>query len=129
MPILNPSRPATPVDIVYAFAGADARLLDASRQTGKGVVVAAMGRGNVPPLMVEGIDRWIEEDKPVVITSRALRGRVGCTYGYPGGGRRLAERGAIFAGSRRPQQARIDLMLALGAGMSTEAIRELLENS
>src|SRR5579884_1996621 len=128
-PILSPARPATPVDIVYAFAGADARLLDASRQIGRGVVVAGMGRGNVPPLMVEGIDRWIEEDKPVVITSRALRGRVGCTYGYAGGGRRLAERGAIFAGARRPQQARIDVMLALGAEMSVGAIRELLENS
>lgn len=129
LPILTPPRPATPVDIVYAFAGADARLLDASRQLGQGIVVAGMGRGNVPPLMVEGIDRWIAEEKPVVITSRALRGRVGCTYGYPGGGRRLAERGAIFAGSRRPQQARIDLMLALGVGMTVAEIRELLENS
>jgi L-asparaginase len=64
-----------------------------------------------------------------VITSRAPRGRVGCTYGYPGGGRRLAERGAIFGGARRPQQARIDVMLALGAGMSVSEIRELLEHS
>ena len=35
--------------------------------------------------------------------------------------------GAIFAGSRRPQQARIDVMLALGAGMGVAEIRELLE--
>jgi L-asparaginase/Glu-tRNA(Gln) amidotransferase subunit D len=33
--------------------------------------------------------------------------------------------GVIFGGSRRPQQARIDLMLGLGAGMSMDAIREL----
>jgi L-asparaginase len=126
--VLSPAAPATPVDIVYAFAGADSRLLDASRAEGKAVVIAAMGRGNVPPAMVDGIDRWHDEGKPVVITSRALRGRVGCTYGYQGGGRRLAERGAIFAGSRRPQQARIDVMLALGAGLSVAAIRELLED-
>jgi L-asparaginase len=86
-----------------------------------------MGRGNVPPAMVDGIGRWIEEDKPVVITSRSGRGRVGCTYGYPGGGRRLAERGAIFAGARRPQQARIDLMLGLGAGLTISELRELME--
>jgi L-asparaginase len=128
-PVLTPKAPATPVDIVYAFAGADSRLLDASRAEGKGVVVAGMGRGNVPPAMVEGIDRWHGDGKPVVITSRALRGRVGCTYGYPGGGRRLAEQGAIFAGSRRPQQARIDVMLALGAGLSVAEIRDLLEKS
>jgi L-asparaginase len=128
-PLLTPASLATPVDIVYAYAGADARLLDASRADAKAIVIAAMGRGNVPPAMVAGIDRWIDEGKPVVITSRAVRGRVGCTYGYPGAGRRLAERGAIFAGARRPQQARLDVMLALGAGFSVAQLRELLENS
>jgi len=127
VPILSPETLATPVDIVYTYAGADSRLLDASRKAGRAVVIAAMGRGNVPPAMVDGIDRWIEEGKPVVITSRALRGRVGWTYGYPGGGRRLSERGAIFCGVRRPQQARIDVMLALGAGLGLPALRELLE--
>lgn len=108
---------ATPVDIVYAYSGADSRLLDASRERGRGVVIAGMGRGNLPPEMVPGVERWIASGRPVVITSRSLRGRVGHTYGYFGGGRRLHELGAIFAGSRRPQQARIDLMLALGAGI------------
>ena len=125
--ILAPDVPATPVDIIYAFAGADSCLLDASRTRGRAVVVAAMGRGNLPPAMVGGIERWIEDGKPVVITSRALRGRVGCTYGYPGGGRRLAELGAIFAGPLRAQQARIEVMLALGAGFSVAEIRTLLE--
>src|SRR5207302_4487710 len=127
--IIAPSSLATPVDIVYAFAGSDARLLDASREVGRAVVVAGMGRGNVPPAMVDGIGRWIADDKPVVIASRAVRGRVGCTYGYPGGGRRLAEMGAIFGGWRRPQQARIDLMLALGAGMRVADVRTLLEQT
>ena len=122
LPVLAPDAPAQPVDIVYAWQGADARLLDASRATGLGLVVAAMGRGNVPPLMADGIERWIADGKPVVITSRALRGRVGHTYGYPGGGRRLFEAGALFGGSRRPQQARIDLMLALGAGVDVRTV-------
>jgi L-asparaginase len=126
--ILTPSAPALPVDIVYAFAGADSRLLDASRERGRAVVIAAMGRGNVPPAMVDGIERWIRDDKPVIITSRALRGRVGCTYGYPGGGRRLAELGAIFAGPLRPQQARIDVILAMGAGLGVTEVRDLLES-
>ena len=128
IPILAPAALATPVDIVYAYAGADSRLIDASREAGRGIVIAGMGRGNIPPAMADGLDRWIAEDKPVVITSRAFRGRVGCTYGYPGGGRRLAERGAIFAGPRRPQQARIDVMLALGGGYTVAELRELLES-
>jgi L-asparaginase len=78
--------------------------------------------------MVDGIKRWIDEGKPVVMSSRVARGRVGCTYGYAGGGRRLAELGVIFAGPRRPQQARIDVMLALGAGMTVGGIRDLLES-
>jgi L-asparaginase len=126
-PVLAPTSPAVPVDIVHAYAGADDRLLNASRTTARGVVLAAMGRGNVPPAMVPGIERWIAEGKPVVIASRAQRGRVGVTYGYPGGGRRLRELGAIMAGGRRPQQARLDLMLALGAQMPLEAIRAMFE--
>ena len=126
-PPLCPETLGGPVDIVYAWAGSDSRLLDASRREAVGVVVAGMGRGNVPPAMIDGIDRWHDEGKPVIIASRVQRGRVGKTYGYPGGARRLHERGAILAGSRRPQQARIDLMLALGAGMSLEQIRALFE--
>jgi L-asparaginase len=124
---LCPDAPAQPVDIVYAYAGADSRLLDSARVEGKGLVVAAMGRGNVPPAMVSGIERWIADDKAVVVTSRSLRGRVGRAYGYDGGSARLAELGAIFAGPLRPQQARIDLMLALGAGMVIGELRALFE--
>jgi L-asparaginase len=123
--VVMAERLAEPVDIVYTWTGADSRLIDAARREGLGLVVAALGRGNVPPEMVGGIERWIADGKPVVIASRAQRGRVGHTYGYPGGGRRLLAAGAIFAGSRRPQQARIDLMLGLGAGLDEAGLREL----
>lgn len=126
-PSLAPGAPPLPVDIVYAWAGADERLLDASRATARGVVVAAMGRGNVPPAMVPGIQRWVADGKPVVITSRAQRGRVGLTYGYAGGARRLHEAGALLAPGKRPQQARIDLLLALGLAMDAAALRALFE--
>jgi len=126
-PTLNPNGLATPVDIIFVAAGSDTRLLDASRESAKGVVLAAMGRGNVPPAMVPGIQRWVADKKPVVITSRTQGGRVGHTYGYPGGGRRLEEMGAIFGGSRRAQQARIDLILGLGCGMNEAQLRTMFE--
>lgn len=125
--LLAPASLGAPVDIVYAWAGADERLLDASRVVARGLVVAAMGRGNVPPAMVPGIARWLGEGKPVVIASRAQRGRVGQTYAYEGGGRRLHEMGCILGGGRRPQQARLELLLALGAGMDAKALRAHFE--
>ena len=128
-PIIDPVSLATPVDIIFVAAGSDERLLDASRESARGVVVAAMGRGNVPPALVPPIQRWIAENKPVVLTSRTQGGRVGHTYGYAGGGRRLEEMGVIFGGSRRAQQARIDLMLALGDGRSMDAIRDMFRDN
>lgn len=120
-----PAAPATPIHVFYAVAGSDSRLLDAVREPSRGAVIAAMGRGNVPPEMVSGIRRYIEEGKPVVITSRTGGGRVGHTYAYPGGGRTLEDIGAIMAGARRPTQARIDLMLALGANADDAILRTL----
>jgi L-asparaginase len=127
--IVDPPELATPVDIIFVAAGSDTRLLDASRECARGVVIAAMGRGNVPPALVPAIERWIADGKPVVLTSRTQGGRVGHTYGYAGGGRRLEEIGAIFGGSRRAQQARIDLMLGLGAGMPMQDIRNLFTDN
>jgi L-asparaginase len=128
VPTIEPPSLGEPVDIVYAWAGADSRLLVASAQAARGVVIAAMGRGNVPTEMLDGIDAFIRAGKPVVISSRSSRGRVGPTYGYPGAGRRLLERGAIMAGGRRPQQARIDLMLAIGMGWNAEQISAIFES-
>ena len=128
-PVVSPGELATPVDIIFVAAGSDTRLLDASRETARGVVIAAMGRGNVPPVLVPAIGRWIDDGKPVVLTSRTQGGRVGHTYGYAGGGRRLEELGVIFGGSLRAQQARIDLMLALGAGMQMAAIRGMFRDN
>jgi len=79
--------------------------------------------------MADALPKWIEARKAVVITSRTGRGRVGQTYGYPGGGRRLGELGAIFAGAQRPTQARIDLMLALGAGLDGTALAEVFSGA
>jgi len=126
---LDPVRPALPVDLVKVVAGADARLLDASRESGaRGIVLEALGRGNVPPEVVPGIRRWTETGRPVVITSRSLRGRVLDTYAYAGGGRELRQMGAVFGDHLTGQQARIELMLALGEyGDDLEAVREVVE--
>ena len=125
---LLPALPAQPVDLIKVVAGADSRLLEASLESGAcGVVLEALGRGNVPPAVVPGIRRWRETGRPVVVTSRSLRGRVLDTYAYAGGGQELTEMGVIFADHLTGQQARIELMLAIGTG--AEDVRPLIEAS
>jgi L-asparaginase len=127
-PVIVPSDGlASPVDIVFSSAGADSRFLDLARASARGVVVAALGRGNLPFAMFEGVVRCVGDGLPVVITTRVARGRVGPTYGFPGGGRSLVDAGAFLAGSLRPQQARLDLMLALGAGYKGDRLAAVFD--
>jgi L-asparaginase len=128
-PTLDPPTPATPVDLVKVVAGADSRLVEASLDSGAvGIVLEALGRGNVPPAVVRGIRRWTDAGRPVVIASRSSRGRVLDSYAYPGGGHELREMGAIFADHLTGQQARIELMLVLATcGGDARRIRESVE--
>lgn len=93
----------------------------------KGIVIEALGRGNVPPEMIEGIKRAINSNIPVVMVSRCPTGRVLDTYGYEGGGKHLREIGVIFGGVKPGQKARIKLMLALTVAKNMDEIRDLLE--
>lgn len=128
-PVLAPPRPVEPVDLIKVVAGMDSRLIEASLASGaRGLVVEALGRGNVPPAMVPGLRRWVEAGLPVVLTSRSLRGRVLDTYAYPGGGHELREMGVVFADHLTGQQARIELMLSLGVfGEELEGVRRSIE--
>lgn len=128
-PMLAPAIPATPVDLVKVVAGMDSRLIEASLDTGaRGIVLEALGRGNVPPAVLPGVRRWMDAGKPLVVTSRSLRGRVLDTYAYLGGGHELREMGVIFADHLTGQQARIELMLACGlGGEGVEAVRTIFE--
>jgi len=95
----------------------------------KGFVIEAMGRGNVPVEMVEGIENAIRKEIPVIIVSRCPMGRVRDSYGYVGGGKHLRNLGAIFGGNLNGQKARIKLMLALGNSTSLTEIKSLFEKA
>ncbi|MBA3893535.1 MAG: asparaginase [Gemmatimonadales bacterium] len=97
--------------------GDDGALLDLARPAHDGVVVEAFGSGNVPPGAVAAIGRWLDEGKPVVLASRCWWGRVTPVYAFDGGGARTTAMGAIPAGPRTPSQARMELAIALSAGV------------
>ncbi len=116
------------VDVIKMYAGADGRFIAFAIDDGaRGLVIEALGRGNVTPAALPAIARAIEMDIPVVITSRCPRGRVLDTYAYEGAGRQLRKMGAILGGMLTSASARIKLTLALGAGWSVESIRRSFE--
>lgn len=87
-----------------------------------GIVIEALGRGNVPPNMVDGIVRAIENNIPVVLVSRAPMGRVVDSYGYIGGGAHLRSLGVIFATNLNAAKARILLLLLVNNSSDNEKI-------
>ncbi len=89
-----------------------------------GIVIEALGRGNVPPRMVEGIKRAIDNNIPVIIVSRCFEGRVHESYGYEGGGKMLLDLGIIFGDTLPGQKARIKLLLSINSGLSIEQIKK-----
>jgi L-asparaginase len=116
------------VALVKMASGMDGRMIRAAVATGaQGLVVEALGRGNVPPETVPALGEALAAGLPVVVTSRCLRGRVLDTYGYPGGGRELRKMGCLLAGSLPGQKARIRLMLALAASKQPGEVAEYFE--
>ena len=76
----------TDVDVIKCTAGQDSSLINFCIDKGdKGLILEAMGRGNVPPTMIPGIERAIRENVLVILVSRCFEGRVHDSYGYEGG--------------------------------------------
>lgn len=118
----------TKVRLIKCVSGMDSSLIDFCISEGdKGIVIEGMGRGNVPPKMVDGIKRAIEKGIVVVLVSRCFEGRVLDTYGYSGGGKDLRNLGVIFGDNLPGQKARVKLMLALGKTNDINKIREIFE--
>jgi L-asparaginase len=123
----GPLKLETRVGLVRTAAGFGADIIDYMRDSGyRGIVVEAMGRGNVHPETADALERAVEDRILVAITSRCFMGRVLGVYAYPGGGADLIRRGAVSAGDMAGNKIRILLMACLGAGMNTDDIRLLL---
>lgn len=116
------------VDLIKCAAGMDSKFIDFCIEHGtRGIVIEGMGRGNIPPDMVDGIKRAIEKGIAVVLTSRCFQGRVLDSYGYHGGGKELRNIGIIFGDFLPGQKARIKLILALSKTDKIEEVRDIFE--
>jgi L-asparaginase len=110
-----------PVDLIRLYAGSDSRFIRTSVDLGaRAIVLDATGRGNANDQVVEGVRAAVQAGVAVAVCSRCVEGRVEPVYGR-GGGRDLAEAGALFAGDLAGPKARVLLQLALGAGLDPVA--------
>lgn len=105
------------VALVPMVMGDEGVMLDLARPHHAGVVIEAFGSGNLPPGALPAIGRWMAEHKPVVLATRCPHGEVTPVYAFEGGGAGLVRDGVIPAGARTPGQARLELVLALSAGV------------
>jgi L-asparaginase len=117
------------VETIKMVSGGDGKFIDyAIAQGVRGLVLEAFGRGNVPPGYLGAIDRAAKTGIPIVLTSRCSRGRTLDAYAYEGAGKTLTKLGVILGGVLPSHKARVKLILALGAGWSTDRIRQSFES-
>lgn len=116
------------IALIKSGIGMDEEFIKFATDSGcHGIVIEAMGRGNIPPNMYDGVKYARENNIPVVIVSRCHCGRVFDSYGYLGSGKDLRNLGCIFGGDLPGQKARIKLMLALGKTNNLDEIKDFFE--
>ncbi|WP_203361873.1 asparaginase [Bacillus sp. REN10] len=114
------------VALIKAYAGMDASLLSALHELHyDGVVIEALGQGNLPPAAVAGVKELVRQQIPIVLVSRCFNGIVQDVYGYEGGGKQLKEFGVIFSNGLNGQKARIKLLIALSAKYDATALENI----
>jgi len=103
-------------NVVYlaTYAGDDGALVRYAVDSGaQGLVIDAVGAGNVNAAVNEAVKFALSKRIPVVIASRVHDGAVEPIYGGPGGSKTLLDEGCILAGDLMGGKARLLLMLGI----------------
>ena len=117
---LHEDRDLPLVDIIYAHANQDGRLIRAALESGaKGIVYAGMGNGSVHKNAFSEIKKHLDKGVVFVRSSRTGSGKV--VDSSPA----WTEAGMINGGTLNPQKARILLQLCLAFGCDKEHIVEV----
>lgn len=111
------------VPILRAWPGDDGTLTRlVATQSPDGVVIEALGAGNVSEAMGEALAAMLRSGVPVVVATSVPYGEVAFSYGGAGGGSTLGDLGALPAGHLTAGQARIALLTALSTGVDPRSL-------
>lgn len=116
------------VPIIKAYADMDSVLLDSlSHSAISGLVIEALGAGNLPPTILPAIQNLLTQNIPVVLVSRCFNGIAEPVYAYQGGGIQLEQEGILFVKELNAQKARLKLLIALNAGLKGQALADYIQ--
>ncbi|HDZ6567145.1 TPA: asparaginase [Staphylococcus aureus] len=116
------------VPLVKAYIGMPGDIFSFySREGIDGMVIEALGQGNIPPSALEGIQQLVSLNIPIVLVSRSFNGIVSPTYAYDGGGYQLAQQGFIFSNGLNGPKARLKLLVALSNNLDKAEIKSYFE--
>ena len=116
------------VPIVKAFAGMTGEILDLlNLEQLDGLVIEALGAGNLPPIASQSLQRLLDAKVPVVLVSRCFNGIAEPVYAYEGGGVCLQNAGVFFVKELNAQKARLKLLIAINAGLTGDELRAYME--
>lgn len=114
---------AIKVGLVKAHSDLDSDLIKCfADQEYDGLVIEALGQGNLPPSSLEGIQYLIDKNIPIVVVSRCFNGIASGNYQYEGGGYELQKMGLIFSNGLNGQKARLKLIVAISNGLNAGAL-------
>lgn len=116
------------VPIIKAYADMDTVLLEALTKTDiSGLVIEALGAGNLPPTILPTIKKLLERGLPIILVSRCFNGIAEPVYAYQGGGIQLEQDGILFVKELNAQKARLKLLIALNAGLKGQALADYIQ--
>lgn len=116
------------VPLVKAYMGMPGDIFSFySREGIDGMVIEALGQGNIPPSALDGIQQLVSLNIPIVLVSRSFNGIVSPTYAYDGGGYQLAQQGFIFSNGLNGPKARLKLLVALSNNLDKAEIKSYFE--
>lgn len=119
LPALNVAHLDATVEVLTAGLGSSPELVRAAAAVCDALVVSLPGAGHTPPPFLAAVHE-VATSKPVVAVARPWRGALlRNTYGFEGSEIDLRSGSILCAGSLSAPAARIALLSALGAGLTT----------
>ncbi|MEB6276905.1 asparaginase [Staphylococcus gallinarum] len=117
------------IPLVKAYMGMNNDVLEFySKQKVDGIIIEALGQGNIPPTCLKGLAACLNQRIPIVLVSRSFNGIVGPIYAYEGGGATLERQGVIFSNGLNGPKARLKLLVGLSNNLNSDELNHYFES-